>query len=208
MAVVGDVRAMGPEQEPIPEVYVPLNEEVWGNITVVVRARDVPSELLGAIRQSLQAIDRTIPVELLSTVSDALSGWRTRRRQVISILAAFALLAVVIAGAGVYAVTSLLVRERYREFGIRMALGASPRSLLSLVLRGAAGLAISGTVIGFLVGLGMVRVISSELFGVTPTDPTVLGGVSVLLFIAVLSASCFPAIRASACDPSTSLRDS
>ena len=74
MAVVGDVRAMGPEQEPIPEVYVPLNEEVWGNITVVVRARDVPSELLGAIRQSLQAIDRTIPVELLRFLTPSRAG--------------------------------------------------------------------------------------------------------------------------------------
>ncbi len=208
VAVVGNVRANGPEQEPVPEVYVPLNTEVWGNITIVVRARDMPSELVGAIRQSVQAIDPSMPVARPATVSDDLSGWRTRRRQVIGILAAFALLAVVIAGAGVYAVTSFLVRERYREFGIRMALGASPLSVLSLVLRGAAGLGISGTVIGLLAGLGMVRVISSELFGVTPTDPTVLGGVSVLLFVVVLSASYFPAIRAAACDPSASLRDS
>jgi putative ABC transport system permease protein len=207
VAVVGNVRANGPERDVRPEVYVRFREEVWGNAYLVVRARDEAAGILGAVREAVLKVDPDIPVARVTKVSDAIAGWRVRRTQVIGLLFVFSLVGILLATAGVYAVMSFLVRERHRELGIRMALGATPGSVLRLLLQWALALGLGGVGLGLIMGLGVVRLIRSELFGVAPTDPTVLGGVTVVLLAVVLFASYLPAARAASHDPSSALRD-
>jgi ABC-type antimicrobial peptide transport system permease subunit len=123
-----------------------------------------------------------------------------------ALLSALGLLALVLAGIGLYSVIAYATQVRAREFGIRLALGASPHQLLRLVLREGAGLAAAGVVIGLSVAAGASRLLGSLLFGVTPTDPLTFAGIASLLLTVALGASTIPARRAAAIDPIRTLR--
>jgi ABC-type antimicrobial peptide transport system permease subunit len=136
-------------------------------------------------------------------VSEYVSPWSL----LMALLTIFAALALAVAGVGVYGVMAYAVRERTHEIGIRMALGAGRKEVTGMVVRNAMRLVVWGTAIGVLGALAAARVLSSLLlYGVSPTDPAVMGGVAALLAAVALLASWLPARRASAVDPMVALR--
>ncbi len=123
-----------------------------------------------------------------------------------TLVGVLAALASVLAMAGVYGVTAYTTSRRTHEFGVRLALGASPFQLLALVLREAGGLVLSGTLLGLFVGSLVGETMRSLLFGLTPTDPRILGAVALSVFLVGMVASLVPALRASRTDPVVPLR--
>lgn len=122
------------------------------------------------------------------------------------IVVLFALTALLLAALGIYGVISYIVSERTHEFGIRLALGAQRRYILSLVLRQGARLALAGTIAGLGCALIVSRAMAGVLYGVRPTDPLTFGGVAILLIVVALCACYLPARRAIRVDPMTALR--
>jgi predicted permease len=207
VAMLGDVRAGGPESDPVPEVYIPIDVEVWGNVTLVVRTEGDPSDLAAPLRSAILEVDPDIPVAGIQTVSEALGRWFVGRTQVVALVGAFAAVAGLLAAAGLYAVLFLMVRERTREFGIRAALGANSRALTILVVRSGASLCAIGVTIGIVLGSLAWRAIRRELFNVSPADPVVLVVALAATFALVILATWLPASRASGTDVTTLLRD-
>jgi len=129
-----------------------------------------------------------------------------RRRFTLFLMSAFAAVALLLAALGIYGVMAFLVSQRVQEFGIRSALGAQPRDILALALRPGLGLTLAGIIIGLAGSLSVTRLMSSLLFGVSPTDPLILAVVPALLFIVTLAACSIPATRAIRISPVAALR--
>jgi ABC-type antimicrobial peptide transport system permease subunit len=152
-------------------------------------------------------VDRSIAVSDMRTMPQVVSEYVSPWRLLTALLGIFAALALVVAGIGVYGVMAYAVRQRTHEIGIRMALGAGRGEVVGLVVRHAMRLALWGATLGVLGALGVARVLASlMLYGVSPTDPAVIGGVAALLAIVALLASWLPARRATAVDPMIALR--
>jgi ABC-type antimicrobial peptide transport system permease subunit len=141
-------------------------------------------------------------------MEDVISASVAPRRLNLWIVGAFAIMALVLTAAGLYGVMSYLVAQRTREIGVRMALGASPSSVLMLMLRQAGTMMVLGIGIGLAGALALTRALGSLLFGVTATDPAIYGGVSLLLAVVALLAVTVPSSRAAGIDPLSALRDS
>jgi putative ABC transport system permease protein len=139
-------------------------------------------------------------------MEDRLSDNLTERKRVTLLLSIFAGLALVLAAVGIYGVMSQAVQQRTREMGIRIALGASPARILTLILGRATILCILGSAIGIAGSLALTRVLGKWLFGITPTDPFTFAGISVLNLIVVVASSYWPARRAASVAPMTVLR--
>jgi predicted permease len=207
VAVLGDVRADGPENDPVPEVYVPIDVEVWGNVTLVVRTEGDPRDLTGALRSAILEVEPDIPVASVQTVSQALGGPLVGRRQMVTLLGAFAAFAALLAGGGLYALLALMVRERVREFAIRAALGATSRSLTILMFKVAASLGAVGVGMGFVLASLALGAIRADLFDVSPADPAVLLTALATTMFTVIAATWLPARRASSGDVGELIRE-
>jgi putative ABC transport system permease protein len=142
----------------------------------------------------------------VGTLEERLSGSVSQPRFNSTLLALFAVLALTLAGVGIYGVMAYTVSERTGELGLRMALGASGTSVRGLVVREAMGLTAAGIAIGLTASLALTRVISSYLFGVEATDPMTFAAVAAILCAVALTASYVPAMRASRLDPLRALR--
>ena len=213
IGIAADVRDQM-EHAPSSTIYQPELQLGYRDLTLVVRAacprqarRCEPAALTTSIRRAIASADGSIAMTDARTmpqvVSDYLSPWRL----LMALLAIFAGLALVVAGIGVYGVMAYAVRERTHEIGIRMALGAGRGEVIGMVVRNAMRLAVWGATFGVLAALAVTRVLSSLLlYGVSPTDPAVMGGVAALLAIVALLASWLPARRATAVDPMAVLR--
>jgi cell division protein FtsX len=207
VGIVGDVRDHSLESAPASTVYVDYLQRptsTW-NFTVVMHTTSNPEAVLGAARGVLHDLDPNMPPKF-NTLSSVYSASLETRRFSLTLISIFSLTALVLAIAGIYGVISYSVAQRTREIGVRMALGASTREVLGMVLRQSA---ITG-VIGILVGLGgclaLTRLLQSQLFEVSPSDPLTLCGVSLLLLVVALAACSIPGRRAARIDPATALR--
>lgn len=192
--------------EPEPAVYVPHAQYGPGNLTVHVRGRPGASNLLAAAREQVQTLDPNLPLRDTETVSEAIRQDAAPTRFLLSLVAIFAGLAVVLAVVGLYGVVSHLVSRRTREIGIRLALGASRPTITRLVLGHALWPALIGVSGGLLGSIAATRLLRSMLFEVEPTDPLVLGAVSILLLAVATAASLVPARRAMRVNPTDVLR--
>jgi putative ABC transport system permease protein len=150
-------------------------------------------------------MDPHVPVQF-STFADAIGGWLADRRFLLLLVALFGATALILAGLGLYGVISYSVTRRTQEIGIRAALGAARTDILRLVIVEGARLAGTGVVIGLLLSLGLARLISSLLFGVTAADPVTFVAVCAMLLAVALLACYFPARRALRVDPMVALR--
>jgi ABC-type antimicrobial peptide transport system permease subunit len=130
----------------------------------------------------------------------------TNKRLAGTFVGGFGILALILASVGTYGVLAYTTRQRTHEIGVRMALGAKPGDAFGLVLRQGAKLVVAGVAIGLIVSLALTRALSSELFGVTATDPRTFAGVAILLTIVALAACYIPARRAMGTDPIIALR--
>jgi putative ABC transport system permease protein len=206
VGVVADVRDNALEQEPIPEIFVPYLQQPSFSMAVVLRTPASPQALAGAVREAVASVDPNQPLSEAMTMDEILANSVAPRRFQMILLGLFALLALLLAAVGIYGVVSYSCSQRVHEFGIRMALGAERRDLLRLVIRQGAKLTLIGVGIGIGGALVLTRFLSSLLYGVKPTDPLTLAGVSLILTAVALFASYIPARRATKVDPMVALR--
>ena len=208
IGVVGDVLHEGLDGPPKAEMYMPVEHamNIESQPTIVVRTALDSGAAATELRGLVSAIDPAIPVDRVETMQQVVSGSVAQPRFRTMILAAFALLALVMASIGIYGVMNYLVIARTREFGIRLSLGATPTDVLRLVLGRAATLIGAGTCVGLVGSVLLVRLITNLLFGTAPLDPITFAAVPVLLAAVALVASYIPARRATRIDPIVALR--
>jgi predicted permease len=206
VGIVGDVKQRGLSAELFPSVYVPYNVLPGGNNSIVVRTRASRVAIETAIRSQVREVDPRLPVIGLSTMEQVVSDSVAQPRFYMTMLAAFAGIALLLAAIGIYGVISFTVAQRSRELGIRIALGASTGRVLRQVLGEGLALTGSGVVIGLIAAFGLTRLISTMLFGVAAVDPVTFGGVAVMLVAIAVLASWLPARRAAAVDPVIAMR--
>ena len=208
IGVVGDVLHEGLDGETKPEMYVPMEQapNTESGPTIVVRTALDTAAAAGELRGAVAAIDRGIPVDRIQTMEQLVSGSVAQPRFRTVILAAFSMLALVMASIGIYGVMNYLVIQRTREFAIRVSMGATRAEVLRLVLSRAAALIGAGTCLGLAGSLVLVRVITGLLFGTAPLDPLTFAAAPALLAGVALAASYLPALRATRVDPIVALR--
>ncbi len=215
IGVVSTVKEQSLSIDSRPHLYLTPNQVgfVYGqsrdqNRMFLVVNTDNPGSVAPAIRDRIRALDPDVPVYAVSTMSENIMKRIGALRLINFLLTAFSVIAVLLAAIGTYGVMSLSVNNRTHEFAIRQALGAEPRSLLVSVLKQGFVLAAVGIAFGLVGSWGITRAISSQLFGVSTTDPLVFAVTSAILVSVVLLASFLPALRASQTDPAVVLRES
>jgi putative ABC transport system permease protein len=209
VGVVANALVTGPRADARPYfVYLPERHRnrMPGPIWFYVRYRGTIEAFAPAVRATLREFDSRIPVETLLTMDAALEDGRAPVRMITALLGLFATGSLVIAAVGLYGVIAFNMRRRLREFGVRLALGASAARVGSAVLREGALLTGTGLVAGFVLSVGVAHLARGLLYGVTPTDATTYGGVFALLGVVSLVASYLPARRAARTDPVFALR--
>jgi len=209
LTVVGMVRNMrrsGLEREPIPHIFQPSTQAGTSTGDVIVRVVGSPASTARALRAVVREVDRNAVVSSITTMEEQLSEQLSPRRFRTSLLSLFSVVALFLAGAGIYGVLDYSVTRRTHEIGIRMALGAHPHDVAKLVIEDGAKFAIAGLMAGALAGAGLARVIRSLLFEVPPSDPVTLAGVAIVLVGSMFLACCGPARRAVRVAPMVALR--
>ena len=205
MGVVDDVR-YNLEATPFPAIYVPfVQRPTWYQSIVVRHSGDVVA-LSGALREAVWAMNATMPVDI-ARLDDVIADSRPIRSRRFSstVVGWLAGVATLLAMIGIYGVLAAVVSQRRRDIGIRMALGATSRSVLGHVLGDALRLGLLGLGVGATLAWSLSRLIQNQLYDVSATDPTTLAAVGLLLASAVTLASYIPARRASRIDPIRSL---
>ena len=173
---------------------------------MVVRSAVEPSTLIPHLRSAVRDFDPDLATASFTTMQQAFDESVAPRRFAASLLATFALLALLLAAVGLYGVLSITVAQRTREFGVRMALGAGAGDVRRMVLRQGAVLVLLGAAAGTLGALLLTRVLSAVLFGVRATDPVTFAGAVTVLLITGLVATWLPALRATRVDPVRAIR--
>ena len=205
VGVAGDVRHRSLEGEVYQMMYVPTLRVGRTNLVVRTTSPD-PLALASAVRGEVAAVDRDQPVSAVRTMEEVVSGSVVQQRFRTLLLAAFAGVALLLAGVGIYGVMSYGVAMRTNEIGVRMALGAGAADILKMVVGQGMALALAGVGVGLLAALALTRVLSSLLFGVAATDAVTFAAVSLLIAAVALLACLLPARRATKVDPMVALR--
>jgi predicted permease len=206
VGVISDAKQFSSEKEPPISVYYSAEQVIPRNMYLVVRTTPAPVQLTTAIIKAIQAVDPEMPVFDVSSMAQRLYDFLARRRLTMFLLGVFAVVATILAAVGIYGVMAYAVNQRTHEIGIRVALGARPRDVLSLVIKQGLSLTLLGTGIGLLAAFGLTRLLAKLLFGVNATDPLTFVGVAVLLIGVALVACFVPARRATRVDPLVALR--
>jgi len=206
VGVIGDVRHSALDAAPSPELYIPGLQGPPTNPFIVIRTTADPAALAATVRAEVQAVDKTIAAYDIRTMAQVRSESVAQRRFVLILVAAFGVLALVMAAVGVYGVMALVVSERTAEMGIRLALGAQPGAVLRLVVRQGVALAATGVAIGVAASIAMTPLLSTQLYGVGALDPPTMAAVPALLLAVAAIACWLPAHRAMKIDPVNALR--
>jgi putative ABC transport system permease protein len=206
VGIVGDVRFGQMDEPPQPDAYVCTLQAPLNGMLVFVRAASNPMVLTGAVREEVHALDRNRPIYDIKTMQQRIADSTARARFITILLTTFAAIAFALAGIGIYGVMSYMVRQRTREIGIRMALGARGEDVRRMVVGRAAALATIGVAIGLAGAFGAAQVLGTLLYEVKPSDPQTYVLISALLGALAVFASYLPARRASKVDPCVALR--
>ncbi len=205
IGVVGDA-FIDFHKAPMAGVYVPYAQNPQRTMTFVVRTLTPPLGLEEPLKRAVWAVDKDQPVDQVQTAERMASEEFGQVNAMVELVAAFAVLALALACAGVYSVMSYAVAQRTHEIGVRMSLGARPRDVVQLVVKEAAALILSGLVIGLCGAFAFGRLLGHELGNIRPYDPLTFSCVSVLLIAVALLACYLPARRAMKVDPMVALR--
>jgi putative ABC transport system permease protein len=209
VGVAGDVRVSALDAEVSPMIYM-SNFQVTSGISrhavFIVRTAGDPAALAGSVRQAIWSVDKDLPVFGVTTMNDVVAESVAQRRFSMSLLGAFALLALLMAAVGLYGVLSYSVSQRVHEMGLRMALGANARDLMRLVVGQGLRVVLVGVASGVIASFAATRLLAGMLFGVSPLDPATFAVVAVVLVGAAVAASLVPARRATKVDPMVALR--
>jgi putative ABC transport system permease protein len=207
IGVVSDIR-QSLTRPPAPEVYVPVAQDRVLSFVLVARAVSGDAlQLATAVRSAIETADRDIPITRVMTLDERIGENVTQPRFTAALMTAMAVLAVLLAAAGVFAVVSYSVAERRREFGIRMAMGATSARVLRQVLRESVVLALVAAAAGSVGATLSTGLIESLLFDVSATDPPVYAGVGLAILLVSVGAGLAPALRATSLDPLVVLRE-
>jgi putative ABC transport system permease protein len=209
VGVVGDVKHFGPNLPEQPAVYDLYSQtaQQWKRwMYVVIRSQAPAGAVLAAAKQHLWAIDNQLPVTQVSTMNEVLAASLDHQRFNLTLLGAFAAVALALAIVGIYGVMAYSVTQRTNEIGIRVALGAQHKDVLRLILGQGARLALVGAALGIAASLALTRYLSHLLFGISPRDPQTFFVIPIALCIVALLACYIPARRALRTDPLVALR--
>jgi len=205
VGIVRSIRHRSLDVDPQPEYYLPLAQDAERTMVLTVRSTEDPRSLTSALRREIQAIDPDQPIANVRTLEAVTADSVAPRRMSMVLLGAFAGIALLLAGVGIYGVISYLVVQRTHEIGVRMALGAQRRDVLRLVVGHALKLVGIGTVIGLVLALLSTRTLSALLYSVGAFDATTFVFVTITLAAVALLASYIPALRATRADPMIAL---
>ncbi|MDP2320156.1 MAG: ABC transporter permease [Acidobacteriota bacterium] len=208
VGVIGDIRHGGLEEEPQPELYISYLQGGGPPVApfIVLRTAGDPATLAETVRAEVRQIDKNLPLYDMRTMSALRSEAVSTRRFILLIVGAFGALALGLAAIGVYGVMSLIVSERTREVGVRLALGAQPSELLGMIVGQAAKLAGIGVALGLAVSLPLAPLLDSQLYGIESFDPLTFVVVPATLLLIATLAAVVPARRAMRIDPLAALR--
>jgi len=207
VGVVGRVKHYGLDTAGRIAVYLPHTQATSRALYVTVRTNGDPEAIASAIRQQVRELDPNLPIYRMRSMGVLVNASISTQRFAMRILGVFALIALVLAAIGIHAVMAHVVAQGTREIGIRLALGATGREVVGLVLRHGLAIAAIGIGAGFAGAAGLTRLMRSLIFGVEPVDAATYAAVGVLLGVIALIATLIPALRASRVDPVVSLRN-
>jgi predicted permease len=209
VGVIGDVKSADPRESPRPTVYSPIlqiEDESAYSVTIQVRTQGDASSMAPSVRQAINEIDNTLPIFAVTTLDESFNLNLRQEQLLTQLVSFFGGLALLLAAIGLYGLMAHAVTRRTNEIGIRVALGAQRRTIAWLVLRESLLLVLAGLVLGVPAAIFGARLISSQLFGVTPADVNTLIGAGLVLMVAALVAALVPARRAMKVDPLVALR--
>jgi predicted permease len=209
VGVVADVRERGLDVAMKPGVYVPYTQTAitfFQPSELAIRTTREPMTIAKEVQEAVWSVDRDQPISNLRTMDDIVDAELANRTQMLALLGTFAMLAVVLAAFGVYAVLSLVVSRRTREIGLRLAVGARRGNIVAGILAQVGRLMCAALAAGVVAGIATTRLLSSLLYGVTPLDWTTFAAVGLLLTVISLLATLVPTCRAAAVDPIVALR--
>lgn len=207
VGIVSDIKQTSLTESPEPQFYRPHFQDPWSAMTFTVRVRgENPQRIMPDVRRVMRDLDPTQPVYAVQTLQQILVDQVQSPRSLGFLFASFAVVALLLASAGVYATMSFFVSQRTRELGLRVALGAEPSKVIGLIMRQGAFLAVSGGLVGVLLGVVAARALAHTLYGVSAAEPFVYAAAAAVLVVAASFASYGPARRASSIDPMIALR--
>jgi len=211
VGVVGDVRYRSLTIDAIrnpedPDLYFPLAQRPDRALSVVASSTGAATSLIAPVRDGVQAFDRDIAVFAERTFSDLVARRMSSFRLSATVMSLFGVVALLLAGIGVYGLINYSVLQRRQEIGVRVALGAGRREIYGLVLKDALRLMGAGIVLGVIAAIPAARLIAAQLYGVTPADPATFGAIMTLLLVVGIAATLVPARRAARVEPIIALR--
>jgi putative ABC transport system permease protein len=206
VGVFSNVRHRGLDDQPRPEMYVPHAQFPVPDMTLMLRTSVKPESLTPALTAKVRELDAQLPVTDVRTLDEYRHDSVALPRFSTFVLLTFASLALLLSVIGLYGVISYSVTRRVSEFGVRMALGAQPRDILTMVLRQGMKRVIIGVALGVAASMGLSRLLTKLLYGISPNDPITIIGVVALLLLTAFAACLLPARRATKVDPITALR--
>lgn len=209
IGIVGDVNEWGIREPVIPEAYWPLTgafDEYGRPMMITLKSQGNPSLLSALLRNDVRAVDNSLAVFHVRTMAEVIAEATGGAHYRMLLFGFFGLLALTLAAVGVYGVMAYTVNQRTHEIGIRMALGAQKSDVLRMVVGQGLRLALIGVAAGLVGSIALTRLLSSLLYGVTPTDPLTFAIVAAILLAVALAACYIPARRAAKVDPMVALR--
>jgi putative ABC transport system permease protein len=206
VGVIRDIKNTSLRSSAEPAIYFPSHQFPSRKTYLVVRGSVDAQTLIAQVRDAIKAIDPSVALGETRSMQRVISASVDPSRFVMLLLMAFASLALVLAGVGIYGILTFIVNHRRGEIGIRLALGAEPAAMLRMVAREGIGLALVGCALGVAGALVAARLLSQFLFGIAPWDPATLGGVVGAEVLVSLAACLLPGRRAAAEDPASALR--
>ena len=208
VGVVDDIRTNGPTNPAPDELFLPFRQVPRPNASIVIRTAARPDTIAPALQCAVFAVDPDLPVAGFAAITDQLAATLGPEQILAQLTAAFAVVALLLAGVGLYAVLAHAVAARAPEIGIRMAVGADRTAILRLVIDGALRLVVPGIAIGLLAAVGASHLVRAQLHEISPRDPFVYAGVAIGFAAIGLVASAVPALRAARVDPVITLNAS
>jgi len=208
VGVARQVKGRPDELKELIQIYVPTTQNAWPEAYLVVRTANGHAAVMApAVRAAIARVDRLLPVNGMMTLEDVADTATGRHRFRASLVLAFAALALMLAMIGVFGVLAYSVQQRWREFGVRLAFGATSANVLALVLRSAARMVLAGTALGLAAAAALGGSLSAFIFGVQPLDPATFVAAAAVVGATSLAAAAVPALRASRIDPAVTFRN-
>ena len=205
VGVVDPVKQISLDEDPRPQVYLPLAQMGYPFMQLVIRTTGDPLAAVSHLKQAVRAADPSVTLKGVMTLEQVVSRSLQRQRFNMTLIGIFASLALLLAVVGLYSVLALLVGQRQREIGVRLALGASPGDVVRMVVGEGARVAAIGVVLGVGGALLVTRVLRTLLYGVTATDTATFAGAALIVIAAALAGAYLPARRAARVDPKAAL---